>query len=330
MSTRACPYCHAAASNVPPCTGPQQLVRACAHEVTVGHRGGGKLVITSTMRASDRALIPAPGEQHRVILPQASDFEADCLPLIPRQVWAKLELEEQQFVRDIMPRYGLRVRLVMRGLLRGFVAPANVAAAGSVVDSTVRHWKSDYPGLRDDLAIIAGLGGAIQARKLMDAALGDGRSAQRARVRAEGARPRDLWPQTRRAAGDGRRRPHAPARDHRGLGSRPPGATPAPGAAAPAIGDPRSTRRTVPANVSEPACEEGVDRKEHEPDDEQDRSQHQPTDEHPGVRPRVHAGDFTFRGAPAARASGEPTGQGQRMHGSPYQRTVTFSLAIGR
>ena len=100
-------------------------------------------------------------------------------------------------------------------------------------------------------------------------------------------------------------------------------------AAAPAIGDPRSPRRTGPANVSEPACEECVDRKEHEPDDEQDRSQHQPADEHPGVRPRVHAGDFTFKGRCRLEPAGAD-GLGQRMSGSTYKRTVTFSLAIGR
>lgn len=132
------------------------------------------------LRAQDRILVPPSWEKHLVVLPDPCDFVDDVFPILPPEAWERLDKYERGIVARIFVRYGYRARLVLRGLLRGFISVHAIAAAGGVVASTVRKWKSDYDGFREDYEIIAGLAGSLLERKLFAHGLSERSKAQRA------------------------------------------------------------------------------------------------------------------------------------------------------
>ena len=145
------------------------------------------------LRARDLRLIPEPWKKHLVVLPEPCDFVGDVLPILPREAWARLDQYERGTVARSFVRYGLRGRLVLRGLLRGYVSPRSIAACAGVEASTVRHWKSDYDGFAGDYEIIAGLAGSLLERKQFAHGLSDRPKAQRATELWLKANDRELW-----------------------------------------------------------------------------------------------------------------------------------------
>ena len=116
------------------------------------------------MKRRDRELIPPRRQRHPVMLREPCDFAGDVLPTLRKDVWPFLDEEQRATLAAIFARYGLRVRLALRGVLRGFI-PKNVAAAAGISTSAVRRWKRNYPALRADFALVAGLLPALQAEK---------------------------------------------------------------------------------------------------------------------------------------------------------------------